>query len=294
MRAGAERLGGRVAGEGLLGVARVARAEDGGAGGRPRGKLVAADREQRLGQPVAEWRRRPGRRRSPSRPCRRRSRPGASGIGFRRALSIRQSASRRWSGHREHGVELALGVEGADVGAAAHWPTVSPAASTASPSPASGSTLLSDDRIEPLTCVLADDASGKQDRAGDLGPRPDQCSPARRPRAARSPRRRRRTSRCPPSPGPRRRRHRARRRRPRPEGRRGRARRSRSRPVPRGCPSSPAGSGRASRCPSSSPPSGDRRGPRRPGAGRPRARSRRRRRAGSGREPSAPGGRRRR
>ena len=48
----------------------------------------------------------------------------------------------------------------------------------------------------------------------------------------------------------------------------------RSRPGPRGCPSSPAGSGRGCRCPSSSHRGGDRRGPRRPGAGRPRARSR--------------------
>ena len=47
-----------------------------------------------------------------------------------------------------------------------------------------------------------------------------------------------------------------------------------SRRGARGCPSSPAGSARACRCPSSSPRGGDRRGPCRRAAGRPRARSR--------------------
>ena len=94
---GAERLGGRVAGERLLGVARVARAEH--RRRRPAPRRAARSRARSAAASSAGRRapRRPGRRRSPSRPCRRRTPPGAS-IGCSRALSILQSASRRWSG----------------------------------------------------------------------------------------------------------------------------------------------------------------------------------------------------
>ena len=50
----AERLGRGVAGERLLGVAGVARAEHGRPGRRPGGQLVAAGDQHRLGEPVGE------------------------------------------------------------------------------------------------------------------------------------------------------------------------------------------------------------------------------------------------
>ena len=120
MRLRTDRLGGRVTGERLLGVARVAGAEDHAVGLGPGGDAVAADDLERLAQPACPSPRRRGRRRSPSRPCRRRRRPLDS-IGSSLAEETRQRASRRWSGSARAALELVARVVLADpLGEVAH------------------------------------------------------------------------------------------------------------------------------------------------------------------------------
>ena len=94
----AQRARGLVAGQGLLGVAAVGAAEHGGVGRRPGRQLVGAGQDDRPRGPIAQRRRGPAIRRSPSPP----SRPRSARRGRRRAGSAadstRHSASRSWLG----------------------------------------------------------------------------------------------------------------------------------------------------------------------------------------------------
>ena len=177
------------------------------------------------------------------------SRPAAS-AGSRRADSIRQRASRSWSGMPRTSSIMGWLAGHAWAGTLSSRPAIRPS-DLRRPRPYRP--RREDRVVDPGTRATAqpssrtesahpraglDPAAGGDNRArADRGPGVDL-----RPRARRTGRGR---SGAPGSP-----------------------------PCPRGCPSSPAGSAPACRCPSSSRRAAARRARRRPAAGRPRARSR--------------------
>ena len=114
IRRRAERAGGLVDRERLLGVARVARAQH----GRCRASSTPAARSRGRARSAARRGRRapraPARRRSPSRPSRPRSARRGRRRGSRFADSTRHSASRSWSGIAEDVVELPRRVDRRD------------------------------------------------------------------------------------------------------------------------------------------------------------------------------------
>ena len=257
----AERLGRLEAGERLLGLARVAGAEDRPLRRRPARQRVAAHGQHRPGQPVAERRRgevaadrraahpadeEPGRRApprgAPIRPARARREAGRECRGRRRSSLGRQLSHSRRPSCRQPRAPGSTTAPAARIEplTRAPSPIVQPSSRTESATSAPASTTQPAETTArgPTRAAVGDRRAG-----GDEEPR-------RGRRAPRSP------------------------------------------PCLRGCPRSPPGIAPGCRCPSSTRRAASRTAPRRPAAGRPRARSRPRGRAGSGRGPSAPARRR--